>query len=97
MANFNLGKSLNVVVVGAAPTLIPNLIYKENFFIRARKANTGNITVVAGDNNIIIDELEPGERFDVTSYLVELKGALPEDVPLKINGATGDGIYGLIG
>lgn len=94
MANFPTGKSLNLTMTGSVQTL--GVTYKENFFIQNNPASSSNISILAGDDDVLIWVLAPGESFQVSGAVVALTNTLYADVPLKVQGTSGDTLAGFI-
>lgn len=95
MVDFPTAKSLNETL-GATPIELTKLAYKKSFHIRAHPENTGNIIITAGDNDIVLDVLVPGEPFTVLAEITPLYNVIRENTPLKISGTNGDKIVGFV-
>lgn len=93
MADFDeTNKSLALTLTGSIQTAVTG--YKGNFFILNKPSNSGNIQIYAGDNNILIWELAPGDSFEVSDKVVNIVPGLGSTVPLKVNGTASDQLLG---
>lgn len=94
MADFPTSKSLNLTMTGSVQAL--GVTYKENFFILNSPASTGNISILAGDNDVVIWVLAPGDSFQVSSLTVTLSSAIDGTIPLKVQGTAADVLVGFL-
>lgn len=94
MADFPTNKSLNLTMTGSAQTL--GVTYKTDFYILNKPSNSNNIQILAGDNDVLIWELAPGESWQVSSAIATIDNSLSSDIPLKVLGTASDQLLGFI-
>lgn len=94
MANFPTGKSLNLTLDGNKQ-LLP-VTYKSDFYIISDPDNLNNIEIFAGDNEVKIWVLAPGDSWQVSSLTSSIDSAIRSDIPLKVQGTSGELLVGFL-
>jgi hypothetical protein len=95
MADFPTSKSLNLTLTGSVQEVA--VTYKADFYLLAHPDNTGNIDILAGDNDVKIWVLAPGDSFQVSSLTAILTSAIDGEIPLSVQGTADDELIGFLG
>lgn len=94
MADFPASRNLGLTLNGSIQPL--GVTYKENFFLLNSPANANNIEILAGDNDVVIWILAPGDSLQFAEKTVNVTTAFPPDVPLKVRGTNGQTLLGFM-
>ena len=95
MADFPTTKNLALTLDGTIQTL--GITYKEEFFILNPPSNSNNVSIYAGDNEIKIWELAPGDSWQVSAASATINNSLTAEIPLKVQGTNTELLLGFIG